>query len=137
MQCKMKGISKSNALCAEFKSEGWELFIFNVSVPSSIFIKMKMYNELVLYGDIIMFYILHVCNDLWSDAFPKMFYVKKDPSWIVLFLLLQWNLQGKITTKVILQLHLFSRVVFPSLLLKKSKRGFIKKNMIHLFILSS
>lgn len=64
MQCKMKDISKSNALCAEFKSEGRELFIFNVSVPSSIFIKMKMYNELVLYGDIIMFYILHVCNDL-------------------------------------------------------------------------
>lgn len=57
------------------KSEGWELFIFNVSVPSSIFIKMNMYNVLVLYGDIIMFYILHVCNDLWSDAFPKMCYV--------------------------------------------------------------
>lgn len=56
------------------KSEGWELFIFNVSVPSSIFIKMNMYNVLVFYGDIIMFYI-RVCNDLWSDAFPKMCYV--------------------------------------------------------------
>lgn len=40
----------------------------------------------------------------------------------------QWNLQGKIITKAILQLHLFSRVVFPSLLFKKSKPGFIKKN---------
>lgn len=70
----MKGILKSNVLCVEFKSEGWELFIFNVFVLFLIFIKMKMYNEFVLYGDIIMFYIC-VCNDLWFDVFFKMFYV--------------------------------------------------------------
>lgn len=71
----MKGILKSNVLCVEFKSEGWELFIFNVFVLFLIFIKMKMYNVFVLYGDIIMFYILYVCNDLWFDVFFKMFYV--------------------------------------------------------------
>lgn len=70
----MKGILKSNVLCVEFKSEGWELFIFNVFVLFLIFIKMNLYNVFVFYGDIIMFYI-YVCNDLWFDVFFKMCYV--------------------------------------------------------------